>query len=88
MELKIVEVLTKIITVGITLAIYIFLLGFPVGTVITMPLSGLIADSFGWEYVYYFFGAIAMAFAILWIALAHDSPKDHHRMNKAFIFKG
>ncbi len=53
-----------------------------------MPLSGVIADSFGWEYVYYFFGVIAMAFAILWIVLAHNSPKDHQRMNQAIIFDG
>jgi hypothetical protein len=51
-----------------------------------MPLSGLIADSFGWEFVYYFFGTIAMVFAIFWILLAHDSPKEHPRMNQVFFF--
>ena len=56
--------------------------GHPLGTVITMPLSGLLAAAFGWEYDFYFFGAIALAFSILWLFLAHDSPSQHLTMDE------
>ncbi len=52
------------------------------GSVITLPLSGLLADTLGWEYVYYFFGGVAVLFSIVWSALAHDSPSKHPRITQ------
>jgi ACS family sodium-dependent inorganic phosphate cotransporter len=52
------------------------------GTVVTLPLSGLLADAFGWEYVYYFFGGAALLFSLIWAFLAHDSPSKHPRISE------
>ena len=60
--------------------------GHPLGTVITMPLSGLLADAFGWEYDFYFFGATALAFSILWLLLVHESPSQHLTIDEVLFF--
>ncbi len=57
-------------------------LGNSLGSVIALPLSGLLADTLGWEYVYYFFGSVAVFFSIVWSILAHDSPSKHPRISK------
>ncbi len=57
-------------------------LGNSLGSVIALPLSGLLADTLGWEYVYYFFGSVAVFFSIVWSILAHDSPSKHPRITQ------
>ncbi|XP_058803315.1 putative inorganic phosphate cotransporter [Phymastichus coffea] len=51
------------------------------GTVITMPISGAVAaSSIGWPSVFYIFGAVAIAWSILFFLLGADRPSDHPRI--------
>ncbi|CAG0884828.1 unnamed protein product [Darwinula stevensoni] len=45
-----------------------------IGTVIAMPLSGLIADHAGWPVIFYFFGIVAIVWSLLWWLVVRDSP--------------
>lgn len=46
------------------------------GTVIAMPASGLLAAAYGWESVFYVFGAIGVAWLILWMLIVRKCPED------------
>ncbi|XP_059474349.1 sialin [Neocloeon triangulifer] len=51
--------------------------GTALGTVISMPMSGLIAGWIGWEAVFYIMGALASLWCLLWPVLVFDSPQTH-----------
>ncbi|XP_014212336.1 putative inorganic phosphate cotransporter [Copidosoma floridanum] len=52
--------------------------GAQVGTVITMPISGWLASSqFGWPSIFYVFGALGVAWAVLFLILGSDQPAHH-----------
>ncbi|XP_057302082.1 sialin-like [Hydractinia symbiolongicarpus] len=51
------------------------------GTVLGMPLSGLIADNFGWPWVFYSFGLMAIIWSFFWFMLITDSPKDQPKIS-------
>ncbi|XP_055704446.1 sialin-like [Phlebotomus papatasi] len=46
-----------------------------VGTVIALPLSGVLAVSWGWESVFYFFGAVGCVWCIAWLIIIKASPE-------------
>jgi MFS transporter, ACS family, solute carrier family 17 (sodium-dependent inorganic phosphate cotransporter), other len=46
------------------------------GTVVSMPLSGLFANYFGWESVFYIFGAIGVIWFIVWTLVVRKSPEE------------
>lgn len=46
------------------------------GTVVSMPLSGLFSAKYGWESVFYIFGAIGIVWFILWTIIVRKSPQD------------
>ncbi|XP_066917804.1 sialin-like [Clytia hemisphaerica] len=52
------------------------------GTVLGMPLSGVIANSFGWPWVFYTFGLFGVIWSFFWFALVTDSPCDHPKISK------
>ena len=52
------------------------------GTVLGMPLSGLIADYFGWAWVFYFFGLLGVVWSFFWFILVTDSPSEHPKISK------
>ena len=47
------------------------------GTVISMPLSGYICTAYGWQWVFYVFGAIGVVWFVAWSFLAYDGPDVH-----------
>jgi ACS family sodium-dependent inorganic phosphate cotransporter-like MFS transporter 5 len=51
--------------------------GAQLGTVISLPLSGLICYYMNWTYIFYFFGIIGILWFILWIWLVSDTPETH-----------
>jgi ACS family glucarate transporter-like MFS transporter len=53
-------------------------------TVMFAPLMGWIAHTWGWEYVFWFMGALGIAFAVAWPKLVH-SPREHPWANRAEI---
>lgn len=56
--------------------------GAQVGTVIGMPLSGILC-LLSWDSVFYVFGAIGCVWAVMWIFLVYDSPAQHPRIEEA-----
>lgn len=53
------------------------------GTVISLPFSGILAASLGWESVFYVQGGLAMIWCLLWLVFVYDSPQDHPRIHPA-----
>jgi ACS family sodium-dependent inorganic phosphate cotransporter len=53
------------------------------GTVISLPFSGILAAAFGWESVFYVQGGLAMVWCVLWLVFVYDSPQDHPRIHPA-----
>uniref|UniRef100_A0A7G3AT52 Sialin n=1 Tax=Lutzomyia longipalpis TaxID=7200 RepID=A0A7G3AT52_LUTLO len=45
------------------------------GTVVALPLSGLLASTLGWKSIFYFYGCFGAAWAILWLILVRSSPE-------------
>ena len=53
------------------------------GTVISMTLSGVLADVGGWPLIFYVFGGVSVAFMLPWLFLAYDSPSKHPRISES-----
>ena len=51
--------------------------GASIGTLAIFTLAGLIADSLGWEAVFYITGALNMLWVVGWFLLVADSPAQH-----------
>ncbi|KAK7817091.1 hypothetical protein U0070_001803 [Myodes glareolus] len=51
--------------------------GAQLGTVISLPLSGIICFYMNWTYVFYLFGVIGIVWFILWMWLVSDTPETH-----------
>ena len=53
--------------------------GCPVGTIITMPLSGLLTKygPDGWASAFYCFGGIGLCWSFIWMLIVHPSPDKH-----------
>ncbi|KAK0396402.1 hypothetical protein QR680_001706 [Steinernema hermaphroditum] len=46
------------------------------GTVLAMPLSAIIGDHFGWSFVFYFFGVIALLWCVVWTKCVYEFPQE------------
>jgi MFS family permease len=51
------------------------------GTVISLPFSGILASVGGWESVFYVEGGLALIWCVLWLLFIYDSPEEHPRIN-------
>uniref|UniRef100_A0A8C2YQL3 Sialin n=2 Tax=Chinchilla lanigera TaxID=34839 RepID=A0A8C2YQL3_CHILA len=51
--------------------------GAQLGTVISLPLSGIICYYMNWTYVFYFFGILGIFWFILWTWKVSDTPEMH-----------
>ncbi|KAL7051887.1 hypothetical protein ACKWTF_004680 [Chironomus riparius] len=49
--------------------------GIYVGTIIANLLSGWLGDNYGWEWIFYVFGAATIVWNVLWFLLVHSSPE-------------
>lgn len=56
--------------------------GAQIGTVLAMPISGLLSD-YAWESVFYVFGALGLVWSVMWIFLTYDTPDTHPRIDPA-----
>jgi MFS family permease len=50
------------------------------GTVISLPFSGILASVGGWESVFYVEGGLALIWCVLWLLFIYDSPEEHPRI--------
>ena len=51
------------------------------GTVVSLPFSGFLANEVGWEAIFYVQGGLAAIWCVLWIFLVYDSPQKHPRID-------
>ena len=51
--------------------------GANLGTVLALPISGVIASEWGWEYVFYLFGSMTLVWLIFWVLFISSSPAEH-----------
>lgn len=56
--------------------------GMTLGTLVTMPLSGVLAAELGWESIFYVQGGLSVLWYVLWLVLVFDSPQQHPRISK------
>ncbi|XP_028578610.2 sialin isoform X2 [Podarcis muralis] len=57
--------------------------GAQLGTVVSLPLSGLICFYMNWIYVFYIFGALGVVWFIFWMLIVSDTPETHKRISHA-----
>ena len=53
------------------------------GTVISIPSSGLIAANLGWEWVFYLHGGLSLIWCLLWVIFVSDTPQSHGFISEA-----
>jgi ACS family sodium-dependent inorganic phosphate cotransporter len=56
------------------------LLGGIFGTLITWPVTGFLAEHYGWRFGFYVPAVFALLISVLWFYFVHDSPKMHPRI--------
>ena len=56
-------------------------LGAEFGTVICLSISGVLAAHVGWESIFYVWGAVGLAWCLLWFTLVFNSPVSHPRIS-------
>ncbi|XP_046615491.1 sialin [Neodiprion virginianus] len=54
-----------------------------IGTVVAMPVSGIMADRLGWASIFYSFGAFGIIWYIVWTIFVTDDPEDDPYISKA-----
>ncbi|KAJ8929844.1 hypothetical protein NQ314_017448 [Rhamnusium bicolor] len=67
--------------------------GVPLGTVVAMPITGLICNSrnAGWPVAYYLFGALGIVWTLIWMMYGSDGPSHHKYISvveKNYIMSG
>nr|XP_033794054.1 sialin [Geotrypetes seraphini] len=55
--------------------------GAQLGTVVSLPLSGLICYYMDWAYVFYIFGALGIVWFVFWCWLVSDTPETHRTIS-------
>ncbi|XP_059613114.1 sialin-like [Phlebotomus argentipes] len=53
------------------------------GTVVSLPLSSLLAVNWGWESVFYCFGALGCAWCVAWLAIIKPGPETDPYISEA-----
>jgi predicted MFS family arabinose efflux permease len=56
--------------------------GASLGTVVAMPLCGLVLNAWGWEAVFYLSGVLALVWCVAWWLLVFDTPDMHPRISR------
>ncbi len=57
--------------------------GIPVGMVLGLAVSGILVARFGWESIFYVFGAVGIVYAVFWFAVIKDSPAQDSKTSEA-----
>lgn len=47
-----------------------------VGTVLALPISGVLAQHLGWEWIFYAFGFLGLAWCLAWAWVVKDNPEE------------
>lgn len=65
---------------------YLFVLGAQFGTVVSMPLSGLLAAygfAGGWPSIFYVFGVVGTIWSLVFLFYGHEDPESHPTIDPA-----
>ncbi len=57
--------------------------GIPLGTVFALIVTPIVVEALGWEWAFYIFGAVGVAWFLLWQARATSRPADHPAVTAA-----
>lgn len=63
----------------------LYLLGCPLGIIITMPTAAWITNAWGWRWVFYLFGLVGLIWCAVWRYYGRDTPEEHPRISKEEI---
>ena len=55
------------------------------GTILTLSLSGVLAEKWGWQAIFYVFGGLSVLIAFSWIFCVYESPSVHPRISEVII---
>lgn len=64
---------SKLISIAMT--------GTNIGTALSYNLAGWLAESIGWQYIFYVMGCFGLTWCFWWYMLAFDSPSKHPRIS-------
>lgn len=53
------------------------LTGIPLGTIFALSTTGLLVSAYGWQSVFFVFGASGLLFAVVWLRVVHAKPSVH-----------
>lgn len=53
------------------------------GTVISLPVSGMLAEYVGWPYIFYLFGMLALIWCMMWWYIVAETPQADRRITDA-----
>ena len=56
--------------------------GGSIGTLLIFSLAGYLADTLGWESVFYVTGVLSLVWVVFWFLLVSETPQDHPRISK------
>ncbi|XP_055610420.1 sialin-like [Uranotaenia lowii] len=65
---------TRVVTFAFT--------GSLIGTIFVFPASGFIAEHFGWQFIFYFFGSLASVWIMAWTLFIRKSPDKDKRISE------
>ena len=51
-----------------------------VGTVMALPLSGVLAQNVGWEWIFYVFGLVGLLWCVSWTMVVKDNPEEDRKI--------
>ena len=57
--------------------------GIPIGTIVGLSATGAVVASYGWEAMFWLFGAGGLVFAVIWFSVVRESPDAHPRIGAA-----
>ncbi|MFZ4440905.1 MAG: MFS transporter [Syntrophales bacterium] len=59
--------------------------GIAAGPLIATPLTVWIMTTFGWQSVFYFYGALGLLWAVAWLVYSTEKPSDHPGMSEEIL---
>ena len=57
------------------------------GNVVSLPISGILADEVSWQSVFYVFGTLGVIWFVFWAWIVYDTPATHSRMSQVSFWK-
>ncbi len=66
-----------------TRSVTLLVSGIPLGTLFALVTTGWLVERYGWQAVFYAFGALGFVWALFWFRGVRDDPREHPRIGAA-----